>query len=96
MINEVQSHLSLAQLFLQLLETFLLLLLRWQLHHLKVLLGLAVHPPHLLKKSKDAGRRGIVLSRLLINGASPPAAKKSVTSRRRLGKVILACTSKEG
>ena len=95
MTNEFQSHLSLAQLLLQLLETFLLLLLRWQLHHLKVLLGLAVHPPHLLKKPKDTGRRGLVLGRLLINGSSPPA-KKSVTSRRRLGKVILACTSKEG
>ena len=94
MINEVQSHLSLAQLFLQLLETFLLLLLRWQLHHLKVLLGLRVHPPHLLKKSKDTGWRGVLLSRLLINGVPP--AKKSVTSRRRLAKVILACTSKEG
>ena len=96
MTNEFQSHLSLAQLLLQLLETFLLLLLRWQLHHLKVLLGLAVHPPHLLKKPKDTGRRGLVLGRLLINGSSPPS-KKSVTSgRRRLAKVILACTSKEG
>ena len=90
MTNEFQSHLSLAQLLLQLLETLLLLLLRRQLHHLKVLLGLAVHPPHLLKQPKDTRWRGIALTRLLINRP----AKKCVASRRRFSKVIVA--SKEG
>ena len=92
MINELQSHLALAQLFLQLLESFLLLLLRRKLHHLEVLLRLAVQPPHPLKQPKDTRWRGIALTRLLIN--RPPLAKKCVASRRRFSKVIVA--SKEG